>query len=127
MQVEIASQCIRALDAVGEIMITTLLVYEDYNDGVPIYKPIRVRENFIRPKTPPGMKDFILRIQEREKLNKEPTLLCEETILEDSKENITNEPQTHSVKEAFHEIPEKPTGNHFPSSFYCTTYLQKYS
>nr|CAH8846060.1 unnamed protein product [Trichobilharzia regenti] len=82
---------------------------EDYNDGVPIYKPIRVRENFIRPKTPPGMKDFILRIQEREKLNKEPTLLCEETILEDSKENITNEPQTHSVKEAFHEIPEKPT------------------
>ncbi|CAH8846089.1 unnamed protein product [Trichobilharzia szidati] len=76
--------------------------------GLPIFKPIRVRENFIRPKTPPGMKDFILRIQEREKLNKEPTLLCEETILEDSKENITNEPPTLSVKEAFHEIPEKP-------------------
>ncbi|CAH8513297.1 unnamed protein product [Heterobilharzia americana] len=66
-------------------------------DGLHIFKPIRVSEKFIRPKTPPEMKRFLLRIQRYQRMSEENTLLCEETVLENSKENIVQPSHAEKV------------------------------
>ncbi|RTG89987.1 uncharacterized protein DC041_0004209 [Schistosoma bovis] len=72
----------------------------EYNNGLSVFKPIRVSEKFIRPKTPPGMRDFLLRIQKGQILNAEDTI-CDETVLMNSKENIENDEPGPNVGEGF--------------------------
>uniref|UniRef100_A0A5K4F286 Microcephalin n=1 Tax=Schistosoma mansoni TaxID=6183 RepID=A0A5K4F286_SCHMA len=72
----------------------------EYNNGLSVFKPIRVSEKFIRPKTPPGMRDFLLRIQKGRKLNGEDTI-CDEAIPKNSEDNIENETRNPTVGEGF--------------------------
>ncbi|CAH8493692.1 unnamed protein product [Schistosoma turkestanicum] len=70
----------------------------EYTDGLSIFKPIRISEKFVRPKTPPETKNFLLRIQERQKANQKDSI-CDETILVNSKENIESKTQDPDVGE----------------------------
>ncbi|CAH8513043.1 unnamed protein product [Schistosoma mattheei] len=79
----------------------------EYNNGLSVFKPIRVSEKFIRPKTPPGMRDFLLRIQKGQILNGEDTI-CDETVLMNSRENIENDEPGPSVGEGFQNSNVKP-------------------
>ncbi|CAH8576045.1 unnamed protein product [Schistosoma rodhaini] len=72
----------------------------EYNNGLSVFKPIRVSEKFIRPKTPPGMRDFLLRIQKGRKLNGEDTI-CDEAVPKNSEDNIENETRNPTVGEGF--------------------------
>ncbi|TNN10656.1 Microcephalin isoform 1 [Schistosoma japonicum] len=70
-----------------------------YDDRLPIFKPIRVSQKFIRPKTPPEMRNFLLRLQERQKVSNEDPIICDETVMKNSEENIESGAQCPSVKE----------------------------
>ncbi|CAI2727732.1 unnamed protein product [Schistosoma spindalis] len=93
---------IKAVDRTG-----VAISDKECNNGLSVFKPIRVSEKFIRPKTPPGMREFLLRIQKGQKLNGEDTI-CDETVLMNSKENIENEKQRPNDEEGFQNSDEKP-------------------
>ncbi|KAK4471112.1 hypothetical protein MN116_005510 [Schistosoma mekongi] len=76
-----------------------IVLDEKWNDRLPIFKPIRVSQKFVRPKTPPEMRNFLLRLQERQKVSNEDSIICDETVLKNLEENIEPEAQCPNVRE----------------------------